>query len=89
MEKLNESALAMSSAVVAALAYIVCLIFVAALPLGAIVTIGNYMSHGIDIAKIAAKNVTIWSFFVGTIGWFIIAYIVAYALALLYNKIAK
>ncbi len=89
MERINENALALSAGIVSVLAYIVCLIFVAVLPLEAIIAIGNYMSHGVDIAKIAAKNITLGSVFVGTIGWFVVSYIAAYVFAYLYNRLAK
>lgn len=57
MEKINANAMGISFGLVAAAIYIVCLVFVAAVPLETVVRVSNSFMHGIDISSIASKDV--------------------------------
>lgn len=87
MEKLNANAVALSLGLTIVAIYLVCLIFVAILPLQTIVAVTNSLMHGIDVTSIASKRITLISSLIGVVGSFIGAAIIGYVFAYFYNRI--
>lgn len=85
MNKLNPNVVALSLGFTAVIVYSVCLILVALLPLETIVTFTNYLVHGIDFSNIAVKNITTIGAVIGLIEAFIMAWIIGYIFASVYN----
>lgn len=87
MEKINPTNFALSLGAATLFLAVICLIFVAILPLNIMINITNSLFHGIDISSIATKSITLSSVITGIIIWIIIAVITGYMLALTYNKL--
>ncbi len=89
MEKLNQNAIALSFGLVIALVYLVCMIFIAIVPLETTITVGNLFVHGIDISSIATKNITFFKSLIGLILIFLSSAITGYIFALVYNWLGE
>lgn len=89
MEKLNPNAVALSLGITTAMIYIICLIFIAFLPLQTIITITNSLMHGIDITNIATKNITLVGTIIGFVLSFVGAAAIGYVFAYVYNWIGE
>ena len=84
-DELNPKRVAMSLASVAGIVYIVCAILVALAPTLTVKTFGA-LFHGIDISQIATTP-TIASSIIGFIEIVVLALIVGWLFAVIYNKI--
>ncbi len=89
MEKLNPNIAALSLGITAAAADLVCLIFIAAFPLNAVIKASNALIHGIDVSGIATKNISLAQAISGIFGWFAIAAVSGYIFAFAYNWLAE
>ena len=84
-DKLNPKRIALSLAIVTGLVYIVCAILVAIAPIWTVNTFGA-LFHGIDISKIARESVPITSTILGLVEIIILALIVGWLFAKVYNS---
>lgn len=89
MEKLKPAIVALSLGITAVALYILCLVFIAVLPLQAIISFTNNLVHGIDVSSIAAKNITLAGSIAGIIGVFFIGAAAGYIFAFVYNWAGK
>ena len=89
MEQLKPNVVGLSVAITAALVYLVCLAFVAVVPIETVVTFGNYFVHGMDISSIAAKDTNAIDALIGLIIVTLSAYIAGYVFAVIYNWLGK
>ncbi len=87
-DKLSPKRVALSLASVAGIIYIVCAILVAIAPAWTVNTFGA-LFHGIDISKIARASVPITSTILGLIEIIILALIVGWLFAKIYNSIRQ
>jgi len=86
-QKLNPNAVANALAIVTAIAYIVCAI-VLWISKDSAVSLGNYIFHGIDIANIVVVRGVGYTA-ISVIFGAIVAWILGYLFAVMYNKLAK
>ena len=84
-EKLNARKVAYSLAGVSGIIYIICAILVAISPSGTVMVFG-YMFHGIDISQISTTP-TLSGTIIGLVEIVILALIVGWLFAKIYNKI--
>lgn len=87
-EKLSAKKVALSLASVAGIVYIICAILVAIAPTWTVNTFGA-LFHGIDISKIARESVPITSTILGLVEIVVLALIIGYLFAIIYNKIQE
>lgn len=88
MEKLNPNVAALSLGITAAAIDLICVVFIAAFPLNALIKASNALMHGIDVSGIATKDISLAQAISGIFGWFIIAAISGYIFAFAYNWLA-
>ena len=84
-EKLNAKRVAYSLAGVSGIVYLICAILVAISPSGTVMVFG-YMFHGIDISQISTTP-TLSGTVIGLVEIIILALIVGWLFAKIYNKI--
>jgi len=84
-EKLNARKVAYSLAGVSGIIYIICAVLVAISPSGTVMVFG-YMFHGIDISQISTTP-TLSGTIIGLVEIVILALIVGWLFAKIYNKI--
>ena len=85
-DKLSPKRVSLSLAVVTAIVSIVCVLLVAIAPEAALKLLGAIF-HGIDITKIAAASVSFGSAVFGTIVAVVLALIIGWIFAVVYNKV--
>ena len=84
-DKLNTKKVALSLAVVSAILYIACALFIAIAPNLAIKLFSN-LFHGIDITKITNTSISLGSILFGLIEIIVYALIAGWLFAWIYNK---
>ena len=84
-EKWNEKKVAFSLAIVAGIVYIVCAILVAIAPVWTVNTFGA-LFHGIDISQIARESVPLGNTITGLVEIVVLALIVGWLFAKVYNS---
>ncbi len=84
-DKLSEKRVAFSLATVAGIVYIVCAILVAIAPAWTVNTFGA-LFHGIDISQIARDSVPLGSTILGLVEIVVLALIVGWLFAKVYNS---
>ena len=87
--KLNPNAVALSLGITSAMLYIVCLVFVAVIPIQMMTPFVNNLQHSIDFTGMMTRNITLFGSIIGIIGWFIIAAVTGYIFAFVYNKVSE
>ncbi len=86
--KKDVSATANAFAVTTAIVYVVCRILIGLFP-DASFAVAQSWFHGIALSKLGSWNLTTGAFFLGLISSTIIAWLVGYLFAKLYNAFAK
>jgi len=86
MEKISEKRVALSLAIVSGIVYVVCAILVVIAPAWTVGTFGA-LFHGIDISKIASESVPLGSTILGLFEIVVLALIVGWLFAKIYNAI--
>ena len=87
MSKLNPLTIGLASGITVGIISILCFISVAILPLNTIISLGNSLTHGMDISNIMRKEISAGSLIIGAVSWFILAGLVGYIFALVYNRL--
>ncbi len=88
MDRLEPKVVALSLASISALFYVACVLFLMAVP-GAGVRFFANMFHGIDLTQIAAGSVSLGNAVVGLIELVILAFIIGWLFAAIYNAFAR
>lgn len=86
MEKLRPKAVALSLAVVTAISYVSCAVFVTVTRDAAMKFFG-FMFHGIDLTKVPAVEMSFSNAAVGFVETVVFALIAGWLFAVIYNKI--
>jgi len=85
MDKLNTKNVANSLAIVSGIVFIVCVVLIIVIP-EATMSLFGYLFHGLDISKITNPNVSIVSGIIGLVEIVVLAWIVGWLFATIYNK---
>ncbi len=88
IQKLNVKAIALASALVGGILYILCALLSWISP-NSIVNLGNYLAHSIDLTKIMRTSITLSSTIIGLVLTLILAYLIGGLFAWIYNKLIK
>lgn len=86
--KINASIVGLSLALTSAIAYIFCVILLAASPT-LLFKLTKDMFHGVDITKIAVYPVSFGNALLGFIEIIVVAYILGWLFAAIYNALIK
>ncbi len=87
MGKLNPLTTGLSSGITVGILSILCFIVIVVLPLNAIISMGNSLTHGMDISNIVRKEISAVGLIISSVSWFIIAGLAGYIFALVYNAL--
>ena len=85
-EKLNSKRVAFSLAIVSAILYLVCTIFIYIAP-NFTVNLFSNLFHGIDITKIEDTSISLGNTLIGLIEIVVYSLIAGWLFALIYNKL--
>ena len=85
-DKLNVKKIALSLAIVSAILYIICALFIAVAP-GFTINLFSNLFHGVDISQIAKSSFSIGSTLIGLIEVIAYALIAGALFAWIYNKL--
>lgn len=88
IDKLNPKVVAMTLAITSGIIYIICAVLFIVSPVGAL-NLFKDMFHGIDITQIGKTNITFGSAVAGFVETIILALIVGWLFAVIYNKMLK
>ncbi|MEK6936080.1 MAG: DUF5676 family membrane protein [Nanoarchaeota archaeon] len=84
-DKLSTKKVALSLAIVSAILYIICALFIAIAPDFTIKLFSN-LFHGIDITQITSTSISLGSTLIGLVEIIVYALIAGWLFALVYNK---
>lgn len=88
MEKLHPKSIGLASAAVSAIGYVLCVLFFAVAPEGAL-QFFSAMFHGVDITEIAADMVWSSAIILGFVEIVVLSFVGGWLFAVLYNVFAK